>query len=133
MTRVLITGSRYWTDVEKMRVTFREWVRETRPVNPTLISGAAKGADTLGADLWKMAGFLVEFHPAKWDEHGGCWCKDLSKRCGFAGFRRNLEMIESGADICFAFLQSGEANKGTKHCATNAAKVGIPVVEVWSD
>ena len=129
--RVLMTGSREWTNEEQIRDAFRTWWRLSNPDNPTLICGGAKGADSLAEKVWRDAGLPVEVHPAAWDVHEGCWCKDHTRRCGFAGHRRNREMVESGADICFAFLVPGAGNRGTRNCMETAQKAGIEVVEVW--
>lgn len=132
MTRVLITGSREWSNEEKMRAVFRQWWRSEQPTDPVLICGGAAGADSMAESVWRSAGLTVEVHPAQWNVHGGgCWCKNLDERCRFAGHRRNKEMVDSGAEVCFAFFRTGAGNRGTKNCVETATKAGIPVIEVW--
>jgi hypothetical protein len=50
---------------------------------------------------------------------------DWSKHLRAAGVIRNQEMVDAGADVCFAF-PTGEA-KGTRDCIRRAEKAGIPV------
>ena len=119
--RVLITGSRYFTDYGIVSAALRaEWVRG-EPM--TVIHGCAQGADQLAHQIadenWHL-GIHPEPHPAKWRRDGKA-----------AGFIRNQEMISSGADVCLAFFKEGAGNRGTADCAGRAAKAGIPVKEFW--
>lgn len=113
--RVLVTGSRSWTDREVMRNELNQvWVSLGRRKDTTLVVGDAAGADHLAAELWRGAGFPVEQHTADWD--------NLGKR---AGMVRNAAMVATGVDRCLAFA-NGET-PGTRQCATLAEKAGIPV------
>ena len=88
--RVLVTGSRTWSDVEAVRrhlLCFDSWV----PAR--LVSGGASGADKIAEHIAEELGWYIERHPAKWEEHGKS-----------AGFIRNAEMVDLGADVCVGFL-----------------------------
>jgi hypothetical protein len=61
---------------------------------------------------------IQEKHPADWNQFGKC-----------AGFLRNYQMVQKGADLCIAFIVPGQSN-GTMHTVEAARAVGIPVTEV---
>jgi hypothetical protein len=112
MFRLLITGSRGWTDenaiVEQFRLVYARYGSDV-----TLVSGACKdGADALCQKLATPAGWVVETHPADWKAFGKS-----------AGFKRNAEMVELGADACLAFIK--DASKGATNTAELAEKAGI--------
>ncbi|ALY08775.1 DNA binding domain protein [Arthrobacter phage Circum] len=109
--RVLITGSREWTDVRMIRDVLKP-IWEQYP-KVTLVSGACpKGADKLCEDLAGLFGWGVERHPAEWDKYGPR-----------SGFKRNAEMVALGADVCFAFIK--DESRGATHAAQLAHKKGI--------
>ena len=114
--RVLVTGSRDWTDKEKIRAALLvQWSNDTH--SPfTLVHGACPtGADALAADVGRvMRRWTVEPHPADWDRHG--------KR---AGYVRNAAMVGLGADVCLAFIKNN--SKGATMTADLAERAGIPV------
>jgi hypothetical protein len=81
----------------------------------TLVSGMARGADTLAANWASKSGIPVAAFPADWKRHG--------KQ---AGPIRNQEMIDKGEpDIVLAF----PGGVGTKDMVRRAERAGIPVVE----
>jgi hypothetical protein len=112
MKRVLVTGSRTWSDgalitrvIDDIRYEIGMFV---------LVHGAATGVDTI-ASRWQTAwGRPSEAHPADWDRYG--------KR---AGYVRNAEMVDAGADLCLAFIHN--RSRGATMCADLAEKAGIPV------
>lgn len=109
--RVLVTGSRTWTDTATIRDALAgQWGDGTA----VLVTGACpRGADRFAEQCWTAWGGRVERHPADWDRHGRS-----------AGYRRNAAMVNRGADVCLAFVH-GEA-RGTRHAADLAARAGIP-------
>lgn len=111
MSRLLITGSRDWVD----EIVLMQAISDVAipPSDWTLVSGACPtGADWMAESFADGLGMAVERHPANWDRHG--------KR---AGFLRNAEMVELGADTCLAFIR-GES-KGASMTASLAEKSGI--------
>lgn len=127
--RLLITGSRTWTDkalIEQELSEAVQWAYDWKgDVGPhVLVSGACpKGADAICERVWARfnqygdSEFLIERHPADWEKHG--------KR---AGFVRNAEMVALGADHCIAFIRDG--SKGATMTADLAEKAGIGVTRV---
>lgn len=116
MTRVLITGSRTWNDVQIIRDALNEVFAEFgAPI--IVVHGAARGADMIAHNLARgaqRAGVVAEPHPAKWDVHGRG-----------AGMIRNREMVDLGADICLAFIK--DSSPGATACARMAEMERIPV------
>lgn len=114
--RILVTGSRNWTDEKSVAKCINVALKffESEASCSTLIHGNARGADKIAAGIADDLGLTVESHPAHWNVHnkncprvdpknGGCWKgRDSCKR---AGFRRNIEMISSGANILLAFIK----------------------------
>lgn len=114
--RILITGSRHWSDRDTIEVAVY-WASLHANGRVVVVHGAARGADTLAADAARRLGLDVEAHPADWQRFGRS-----------AGHRRNAEMVAAGADICLAF-PLGES-PGTRGCMALALAAGIPVVDV---
>ena len=78
-----------------------------------VVSGGARGADTLGEKWAEMAAVPVKRFPADWDRYG--------KR---AGYMRNEEMANYGE--CLIALWDGES-RGTKHMIDIATRKGLTV------
>lgn len=113
--RVLVTGSREWTDQAAIWQALADVVRQLPADRDlVLVHGACpRGADEM-AHQWACGyGGVIEAHPANWVKHGKA-----------AGFRRNAEMVNLGADICLAFIKDG--SRGASHTADLAEKAGIP-------
>ena len=108
--RVLVTGSRTWTDQAVIAGALREqWAAGT-----VLVCGTCpRGADAIAERLWTTWGGPVERHPANWGTGRG------------AGLARNAAMVAAGADVCLAFIRDN--SPGASHAAQLAGLVGIPV------
>ena len=111
--RILVTGSRDWTDTETIYRALRDAKVESR--SHVLVHGGARGADSIAAWLARSLDYEVEPHPADWRTHGKA-----------AGPIRNKEMVDLGADLCLAF-PIGESN-GTRGCMRLCEVAGIPVI-----
>jgi hypothetical protein len=108
--RILICGSRHYTDKGVMRDWFERFHEET-----VIIHGACKGADLLAQDL------AIEFEldylgfPARWTKEGKA-----------AGPIRNQRMIRLGRpDYVLAFHKNIAKSKGTSNMVSQARKLGI--------
>ena len=110
--RVLICGSREWTN----RDTIRKYIRTLRR-GTVVIHGAARGADRIAGFLAKSRGLTVEVYPAQWEKHGKA-----------AGPIRNQQMLTEGQPhLVVYFHEDIESSKGTADMVRRARKTGVPV------
>lgn len=122
--RILVTGSRTWTDTRTVDdALMNAWHDATQVYGAgtaiVVVHGACpRGADSY-ADAWATRQdrqyVTVEPHPADRKNHGRG-----------AGFRRNAEMVQCGADLCLAFIKDGSS--GATHTANLAEQHGIQVI-----
>lgn len=114
--RILITGSRTWTNRNLIGMELIQAAVELAGAYAPiiLVSGACpRGADRIAEELAEGWGWTVERHPADWTAHGKA-----------AGFIRNQQMVDLGADMCLAFVRDG--SRGATHCGQAAERAGIP-------
>ena len=121
--RVLVTGSRGWSNEDAIRSALRAWWhRNGQPRDAVLVHGACRtGADAIADRIWSAQGLPVERHPARWDALDGQGHR-LGRR---AGPIRNQQMVRLGADICLAFIK--DSSRGASGCVQLAQAAGIPV------
>jgi hypothetical protein len=121
--RVAIVGSRDFTDFEYME----KWVLHTLIYeigvddfrNVKIISGGARGADTLAEKFANKHNISTTIFPADWNKYG--------KK---AGYLRNITLVEN-SDFVIAFWD-GES-KGTKMTIDLAKKnLGSGKVKIFS-
>ncbi|TQS43742.1 DUF2493 domain-containing protein [Cryptosporangium phraense] len=130
--RILVTGSRTWTDARTIATTL-DRATDGHPGPHILVHGGARGADTIAATLAGRRGWQVEAHPADWPTCAPD-CRPGHRRtrydgatyCPTAGHRRNAAMVAAGADLCLAFIRANST--GACHCANLAETAGIPVL-----
>jgi hypothetical protein len=113
--RLLVTGSRTWHDIAAIEQVLAV-ILDRHPEGVLLVHGACpRGADAIAAACAaRTPGYQVEAHPADWRRYGRA-----------AGYRRNAEMIASGADGCAAFIRGG--SPGSTGAVRLASAAGIPV------
>jgi len=115
---ILVTGSRDWTDRDRLNQAFLDqWLNHDRP-NLHLLSGACPtGADRMAEEIIAKQGngHVISTFEADWDKHG--------KR---AGYVRNAEMVALKPDLCLAFIKSN--SKGASMTAQLAESAGIPTI-----
>jgi hypothetical protein len=109
MKRVIIAGGRDFDDADQLDAVCSSLL----PADAVVLSGTARGADTMGAD-WANCNYLpVEEYPADWDAHGKA-----------AGYVRNA-LMASKADTLIAFWDG--VSKGTEHMIDIALGAGLEV------
>lgn len=119
--RILVTGSRDWTDWGVLSVALSKIATAHPGEEFTVVHGGCPtGADCFADVDATLRGWKVEVHPAYWAING--------RR---AGILRNMEMVDSGVDICLAFIKNG--SPGATHCANYAESKGIPVKRFTAD
>lgn len=95
--KVLVCGSRYWTDESSIR---REL--EKLPIDTEIVHGGARGADSIAGKIAKELGLKVTVFPAQWDLHGKS-----------AGYIRNQQMLDYDPDLVLAFAKDLTVSRGT--------------------
>ncbi|MEV7770478.1 DUF2493 domain-containing protein [Kitasatospora sp. NPDC086791] len=131
VSRILVTGSRAWTDRAQLEWALGVAFKTFRPV--VIVHGACEsGADRLAKAWADRAGILCDPFAADWDNCGPECApghrrrrRDGTEFCPAAGPRRNQAMVDAGARYCLAFLLPG--SRGTADCVRRAEAAGIPV------
>lgn len=118
--RVLITGSRTWTDAPAIARVLNQlhvWQAERL----VIVHGACPdGADAI-ADAWcRLHSVPAERHPADWQRHGRA-----------AGPRRNAAMVATRPALCLAFIRDN--SPGATGCANAAEAAGITTIRYRPD
>ncbi|POB12174.1 SLOG family protein [Sulfobacillus sp. hq2] len=116
MWRIIICGSRHWTDPAPIAR-----VIQALPPDTVVITGGAPGADALAHRLALQRGLRTGVFPAAWATEG--------RR---AGPLRNQRMLEAGADAVYAFRCPG-ASPGTDHMVRIARAAHVPVRVITPD
>lgn len=112
--KIIIAGGRDFMDYNLLREKVNKILQEKRVTHKiVIISGCARGADTLGIRYASENVFDVEEYPAEWDKYG--------KK---AGYMRNAEMAEN-ANALIAFWDG--KSKGTKHMIDIATEKNMPI------
>ena len=110
MTRVLVCGSRDWTDKAHIKQVLEDY-RFNGYIS--LIHGDCRGADRIGGEIAETWDWPVDKFPADWINKGKA-----------AGFIRNQQMVDEGEPtVVLAFVLN--ASRGTKDMCDRAYKHGI--------
>ena len=110
--RVLVCGSRNWTDRQMIMDVLKDLPKDT-----VIIEGEAPGADSLAASVAEELGFEVVRFPADWARYGRS-----------AGPVRNKQMLVEGKpDQVIAFSDDLEKSTGTLNMVTIAMRANVSV------
>lgn len=107
--KVIIAGSRDITDYRQVEAAYLS----SNMVITEIVSGGARGVDSLGEQVAKNFGIPVKVFPADWNKYG--------KR---AGALRNIQMANYAEGLIA--IWDGKS-KGTKHMIDEANKLGLSV------
>ena len=112
--RVIIAGGRDFNDYPLLKAKCDNILADKTATHRIIVvSGAAKGADSLGEQYAREKGYTVERYPADWNTHGRA-----------AGPVRNAQMANS-ADALIPFWDG--QSKGTKSMINIAKTKGLGV------
>lgn len=108
--KVAIVGSRAYG----YHGLVRQWVQRLAAKHPdaTVISGAARGVDSVAAHQARLEGLEVTEFPADWETFGRS-----------AGFKRNRDIV-AASNVVIAFWDG--RSRGTKHSLDLAVEMGKP-------
>jgi hypothetical protein len=106
--KVAVIGSRTYPKLHLVRKLI-----ETLPEGCILISGGARGVDTVAEEAARARGLTVQVFPAEWRKYGRG-----------AGIKRNQDII-TRADVVLAFWNG--ISPGTEHSIQLAKSLGKPV------
>jgi hypothetical protein len=111
--KIAVVGSRSFNDYEYLKEKLNDFMFSFMIFYCTIVSGGAKGADSLAAKFAKEEGWGLEEYLPDWDKYGKS-----------AGYKRNIEIVNA-CNKLIAFWD-GES-KGTKHSIDSAVKQNKPV------
>ena len=112
--KVIVAGSRNFNDyvtLSKVLDMALDTIKDKSKI--VIVSGKAKGADSLGERYANDKGYKIKEFPADWDAHGKS-----------AGYIRNEEMAKY-SDALIAFWDG--TSRGTKHMVDLANKHKLQV------
>ena len=108
---LIVAGSRTFDDLNKLCAALDFYTQDLEVVE--VVSGCARGADTLGEQWAYLRGVPVKKFPADWDRHG--------RR---AGFVRNAEMAGYGSHL--VLFWDGKS-RGSQHMLNLARRYGLKI------
>ena len=111
MYKVIIAGGREFNNYETLVKICDEYLKDKK--NIQIISGAARGADSLGEKYAIEKRYSLVKIPAKWETFGKS-----------AGYKRNEEMVKI-ANCLIAFWDG--KSKGTNHTIQLAKKFKLDI------
>lgn len=115
--RLIVAGSRGFNDYPLMARAL-DAINQQETVR-VVLSGTARGADTLG-ERWAFENRVrIERHPAEWNKYGKS-----------AGYRRNAEMADAAHGLLAAWDGS---SPGTQHMIDLATGRGLRLWVIRTD
>lgn len=157
MLRIIIAGSRFFEDYNLFESTMfkvlfhlnkeypqynilvinkEERLFKINPCNLEIISGMAKGADTLAVRFANKYNLALKEFPADWSNLNVLPCRVITNSYGsynaLAGYKRNRDMaVYASSDDAFGVLVlfwDGKS-KGSKNMKSQAVAFGLEIYE----
>lgn len=117
--QLIVCGGRDFNDYDFLKMTLDDYLDAYPDQDVLIISGGAKGADTLGARYADENGFDKVYFHVDWEKYGKS-----------AGYVRSNQMVEEATHVV-AFWNG--KSKGTQHLITQAIKKKLKVRVVEYD
>lgn len=111
MFKVVVAGSRSFNDYKLLERKLIHFLSRYKPEEVEIVSGGARGADSLGERFAKEKGCHLKIMRANWELFGRS-----------AGYIRNEEMAKY-ADACVVFWDG--KSRGSKHMIDLAEKYNL--------
>ena len=116
--KIIVAGGRSFNnyDLLEQKLDYYLSSKINEGYDIVIISGTAKGADSLGEKYAINKGYEIERFPANWDKYGKS-----------AGYRRNVDMANA-ADACIVFWDG--TSPGSKHMIdiANTKRLALRIV-----
>ncbi len=109
--KILVCGGRDVTEESKIRRFVNLF-----PSGTIVITGGARGADSIAYDAAAKRGLVNTVYMADWTAYDKA-----------AGHIRNRQMLNKGPDLVIAFYQE-EIGRGTADMIRQAQQAGVPVL-----
>lgn len=113
--RLLVCGSRGWTDREAIHVH----LAGLNPAESIVIHGKCRGADIIAGEIAQELGLHVAEVPALWDY------PIYGKQAGFIRNHAMVKLLNPDRVVAFTL-----GTRGTKDTIDRAKALGVPVEEV---
>ena len=109
MLKVIVAGGRDFNNYDLLAEKLNKLFSQRNDV--VIVSGMAKGVDSLAVKYAEQHKLRVSEFPAEWQKHGKA-----------SGFRRNVEMARF-ADACVCFWNG--KSPGTEHMINTAKRLNL--------
>lgn len=111
---ILVCGGRNYSNFQRLGEELDYWLQKADALE--VITGGARGADSLAERWCTLMGVKCRVFPANWDEHGRG-----------AGHIRNSKMLDEGKPDLVIACPGG---KGTADMVAKAHRRGVKVTEL---
>jgi len=129
MINIGIVGSRTYTNKDKIVKILDQCIKKYGANKLCVVSGAARGADTLGRVIALQKGLnYIEFNPAheQWNKYSGKPKEWYNKPYHVGNYFERNTFIAENSHILFAFIPKGHISNGTQDTVNKMKKLNKP-------